>query len=172
MYCYTKEEYYINNIEGNNRGWGLTFTASPATVSIPTGQITITSKGYVNFVVPQRITRVQVKSEGYIFNYVSVTPNSYHRLYVGENSDDNGTVYYLACDTHTTACNNGFSDVGRFTISWSTEINKHAADWWLMQGGYLDTLNSVVVILMTSCSNREVIYELSANCKRSCFELR
>lgn len=28
----------------------------------------------------------------------------------------------------------GFSFVGDFTISWSPEINKHAADWWEQEG--------------------------------------
>lgn len=86
----------------------------------------------VDFVVPQGITTIRVESDGIIFNYIGVTPNSHHLLGVfgWANPDDNRLLYYLGCDEHQAPWMNGFSYIRTFTISWSPEINKHAADWW------------------------------------------
>lgn len=107
-----------------------------AVPTVPTGQMTIRDNQYVNFVVPQGITTIRVESDGYIYSYIGVTPNSHHMLGIGSDVDPetNDIVYYLGCGEHEAMWMDGFSYVDDFTISWSPEINKHAADWWEQEG--------------------------------------
>lgn len=116
---------------------GRVFQVRKQTVpTVPTGQMTIGGDDYVDFVVPQGITTISVESDGYIYSYIGVTPNSHHMLGTGTYVDPetNDIVYYLGCGEHEAAWTDGFSYVNNFTISWSPEINKHAADWWEQEG--------------------------------------
>lgn len=107
-----------------------------AVPTVPTGQITIGYYDSVNFVVPQGITTIRVESDGDTYNYIGVTPNSHHLLGVNDYVDPetNDIVYYLVCGEHEAPWMDGFSYAKTFTISWSPEINKHAADWWEQEG--------------------------------------
>ena len=107
-----------------------------AVPTVPTGQITIGYYDVVNFVVPQGITTIRVESDGEFFNYIGVTPNSHHLLgvYGYYDPETNDELYYLACGEHEAPWMDGFSYTTNFTISWSPEINKHAADWWEQEG--------------------------------------
>lgn len=67
------EEYYVNNIEGNNRG-GLTFTASPASeIVIPTGYLINETNTYDitrTITIPNGVKVIEVYAEGGTDNQV------------------------------------------------------------------------------------------------------
>lgn len=118
---------------------GNTYQVRKSTVpTVPTGQMTIRDNDYVNFVVPQGITTIRVESDGYIYDYIGVAPNSHHMLGTGTYVDPetNDIVFYLGCGEHEAPWMNGFSYTAAFTISWSPEINKEPPTWW----EYPDTL--------------------------------
>lgn len=120
------EEYYVNNFEGNNRG-GLTFTASPATASVPTGEHRVKASND-QFTVPNGITVVMVSSAitSNAKRYIGVTPGKTYKLTVTVKPPNappvpgillirlahDNTVWYHASEDST------------IIISWSPEINK------------------------------------------------
>lgn len=111
----------------------MTFSASGASVVIPTGSIDV-SYQTVNFTVPAGITVLHMWNR-YLEAYVGVTPNTTHGLWYDENyrDDFNGEVYALevACDPHgriTGTVEETTNLPGSITVEWSPEINKHPVD--------------------------------------------
>ena len=114
-------------------GGGLTISASPATISIPTGSMQFTV-GTHEFTVPAGVTVIKVAESTYDYalEFVGVTPLTKHSLYVytteEENPDDIERPIILVdmeCRTHDHQLwgEMEFSDF--FTLYWSPEINKH-----------------------------------------------
>lgn len=108
----------------------MTFSASGASVVIPTGSIEV---GYqtVNFTVPAGITVLHMWNR-YIETYVGVTPNTTHGLWYDEEyrDDIDGEVYTLqvSCDPHgyiDSTLEETTNPPGSITVEWSPEINKH-----------------------------------------------
>lgn len=111
----------------------MTFSASGASVVIPTGSIDV-SYQTVNFTVPAGIT-VLYMGNRYFEAYVGVTPNTTHGLWYNEEyrGDVAGEVYMLSvyCDPHgcITRTTEETTDLpGYITVKWSPEINKHPVD--------------------------------------------
>lgn len=108
----------------------MTFSASGASVVIPTGSIEI---GYqtVNFTVPAGITVLHMWNR-YLNAYVGVTPNTTHGLWYDEEyrDDVDGEVYTftVGCEQHghvTGTLEETTDPPGSITVEWSPEINKH-----------------------------------------------
>lgn len=96
-------------------GGGTTFSASPATVSVPTGSVYVDRN--TTFTVPAGVKVIYVNMDN--SNYVGVTPNSGHTL----------TWYYgsrtiLKCNHNKEWGKNNHPSKRKATISWSPEINK------------------------------------------------
>lgn len=106
----------------------INLTASPATIAIPIGSLRITSD--ITFTVPAGITVIAI-NEGSSTNYISVRPNSTHRLRWNRfNVGGEIVMWFMKCDTHPdsdfwTAVAHDSKDV---TLSWSPEINKHSTN--------------------------------------------
>lgn len=96
-------------------GGGTTFSASPATVSVPTGSVYVDTN--TTFTVPAGVKVIYVKMDN--SNYVGVTPNSEHTL----------TWYYhgfstiLKCNHNKEWGKNSHANKRKATIYWSPEIN-------------------------------------------------
>lgn len=128
-------------------GGGVTFSASPATISVPTGSVDFTHNG--KFTIPQGIHIAKARLYGMddysnkydITKFVAVTPNKTYRLqgklpYEQPNYQEkfygdplllnrDSFVYWVgsvADDDQDDA------DILKFTISWSPEINTHTPD--------------------------------------------
>lgn len=113
----------------------MTFSASGASVVIPTGSIDV-SYQTVNFTVPAGITVLHMWNR-YFEAYVGVTPNTKHKLYYDEicRDDIDGETYMLEviCESHgyitgTTEEIGGGNTPGSITIEWSPSINTHSVD--------------------------------------------
>ena len=109
---------------------GTTFSASPATVSVPTGEHRVTTKWVSDdqFTVPNGITVVMVSSNitSDAKRYIGVTPGKTYKLTITAKSPDyppapgfllvrlahDNTVWYYASEGST-----------NFVISWSPKIN-------------------------------------------------
>lgn len=111
----------------------MTFSASGASVVIPTGSIDV---GYqtVNFTVPAGITVLHMWNR-YLEAYVGVTPNTTHGLWYDEEyrGDLDGEFYILevACDPHgyiARTLEETTNPPGSITVEWSPKINKHPVD--------------------------------------------
>ena len=108
----------------------MTFTASPATVSVPTGEHRVTRKWASNdqFTIPNGITVVMVSSSiaSDAKRYIGVTPGKTYKLTMTVKSPEyppvpwillvrlahDNTVWYYVSEGRT-----------NFVISWSPEIN-------------------------------------------------
>lgn len=115
-------------------GGGTTFSASPATVSVPTGSMQF-NVGIHEFTVPAGVTVIKVAEEAYDYalEFVGVTPLTKHSLYVytteEENPDDEErptVILNMQCRTHDSPLWGESEFAGFFTLYWSPEINKHA----------------------------------------------
>lgn len=111
----------------------MTFSASAASVAIPTGSIDV-SYQTVNFTVPAGIT-VLYMGNRYFEIYVGVTPNTTHGLWYDEyyRDDVDGEVYEIevVCEQHGRIYSTleETTDLpGYVTVKWSPEINKHPVD--------------------------------------------
>lgn len=111
----------------------MTFSASGASVVIPTGSIDV-SYQTVNFTVPAGITVLHMWN-CYLEAYVGVTPNTTHGLWYNEEyrDDVDGEWYTLEviCDPHgyiTRTMEETSNPPGSITVEWSPEINKHPVD--------------------------------------------
>lgn len=81
-------------------GGGVTFSASPATVSVPTGSIDIVYGG-TKFTVPAGIHVLEVeliKDQGAFA--VGVTPGSIHEFNMHVVHGDQASVYSISCSIH------------------------------------------------------------------------
>ena len=119
------EEYYGYNDEGNNRGGGTTFSASPAIVSVPTGETTISDSGqYFTFPNGVIVIKVYSKSIPDFVSYVGITSGSQHTFKIYR---DDVHSYSLVCIMDDV---NWLSDAETraFVLSWSPEINTHKPD--------------------------------------------
>lgn len=111
----------------------MTFSASGASVVIPTGSIDVSYKT-VNFTVPAGITVLHMWNR-YLEAYVGVTPNTTHGLQYDEECNDHihGELwtFEVTCDQHgyITGTLEETNDPPRsITVEWSPEINKHSVD--------------------------------------------
>lgn len=113
----------------------MTFSASGASIIIPTGRIELTYNT-VDFTVPTGITVLHMYNR-YMEAYVGVTPNTKHELYYDENYRDDveGEMYILEviCESHgyitgTLEEIGGGNTPGSITIEWSPSINTHSVD--------------------------------------------
>ena len=109
-------------------GGGTTFSATPATVSIPTGSIDI-DYGGTKFTVPAGIHVLQIdliKGKGAVA--VGVTPGSIHKFEMHVVHGDQASVYSIGCNTHNKVFLQGVQLPNYVpilpSISWSPEINK------------------------------------------------
>lgn len=132
-------------LKGTIRG-GVTFSVSPATVSIPTGSVTITEDKIYStytFTVPAGIKVVALRLTEYYQTYgpmyIGVTPGSSHnlRLYSHYAVGAQMIAYEVICGTHHNAtwghavlCPrvDGGLRFLNYIISWSPEINTHTPD--------------------------------------------
>lgn len=116
-------------------GGGTTFSASPATVSVPTGSY---EGDLPYFVIPANVhilaLSITIDVSGGIFTldpvYIGVTPGSYHKPESFSYEQGQTMVFGVQCSTHD---NMGWMmhrvplrEFNSFTyrISWSPEINK------------------------------------------------
>lgn len=131
-------------------GGGVVFSASPATVSIPTDSVDFTYTG--EFTIPQGVHVVKARlygTDGYGNNYdkttfVAVTPNKKYKL-IGEwpyERPDEQERFYMdpVLYNSVTGTNKRVFWIGEteeyadgadsldFIISWSPEINTHTPD--------------------------------------------
>ena len=123
-------------------GGGVTISASPATVSIPTGSIDIQEdETPLNFTVPTGITVLKVElwvgsNSNSKIAYVGVTPGSVHTIMLQHGNSQLPVIpHAVVCTTHRHPNNNpitvyvviGIQDYQPMTarISWSPEINTH-----------------------------------------------
>lgn len=109
------------------------FSASPATVSIPTGSIVIYGKR--NFTVPNGVKIIQVSYDGSdnAISYVGVTSGSQHtlELFTGGSSQPI-TPHGVLCITHKISkeyihwvfVRLPYDADPKYRLSWSPEINK------------------------------------------------
>lgn len=113
----------------------MTFSASEASIIIPTGRIEL-DFNTVNFTVPAGITVLWMHNY-YMNAYVGVTPNTKHRLcYVEEYRGNTGEEMYtleVICESHgyitgTMEEIDGGNTPGSITIEWSPSINTHSVD--------------------------------------------
>lgn len=113
----------------------MTFSASEASIIIPTGRIEL-GFNTVNFTVPAGIT-VLCMHNRYLSAYVGVTPNTKHKLYYDEfyRDDFDGEMYSLEviCESHGYITGTmeeiaGGNTPGSITIEWSPSINTHSVD--------------------------------------------
>lgn len=112
-------------------GGGTTFSASPATVSIPTG--TYTPKVGINapftFTVPDKITIVQVSDKLTAYKrYIGVTPGKAYELIIkikppGEDPQPNNVLLGLSNNHNYNTWDMIPPNNNNFIISWSPEIN-------------------------------------------------
>lgn len=101
-------------------GGGTTFSASPATVSVPTGKVSVTRN--TTFTVPAGVKVIYVSMDNP--KYVGVTPNSTHRI-----EWRYGSRTILRCTSHNKDWGtNNHSSRPRAIISWSPSINTHTPD--------------------------------------------
>ena len=114
-------------------GWGgVTISASPATVSIPTGIFESYSERFT-FTVPHGVKVIKIyqfPNQSSYATYIGVIPNSVHKLYWKVKYGDNYDTYYLQCTSHKNKQWYEERNASHIYIEWSPEINKHAADWW------------------------------------------
>ena len=109
-------------------GGGTTFSASPATVSVPTGSISIEKFG--GFTVPSGVHVIEVTCDQVDTVYVGVTPNTTHHIAVFMDEDPylEDFNWQVICDAHSNKVyidNHGNNDSGIVDISWSPKINTH-----------------------------------------------
>lgn len=113
----------------------MTFSASEASIIIPTGRIEL-GFNTVNFTVPAGITVLYMHNR-YLSAYVGVTPKTKHKLYYDESyrDDVDGEMYTLEvlCESHgyitgTMEEIGGGNTPGSITIEWSPSINTHSVD--------------------------------------------
>jgi hypothetical protein len=113
----------------------MTFSASGASITIPTGRMEL-DYNTVDFTVPAGITVLYMYNR-YLSAYVGVTPNTKHKLYYDENyrDDVDGETYTLdvVCESHgyitgTMEEIGGGNTPGSITIEWSPSINTHPVD--------------------------------------------
>lgn len=106
-------------------GGGTTFSASPATVSVPTGSITIKKHGA--FTVPSGVHVIKVTCEADTV-CVGVTPNTTHYIdiYIDKDPYLEDFDWQVVCSTHSKVYidNNASGDDWIVDIYWSPEINK------------------------------------------------
>lgn len=106
-------------------GGGTTFSASPATVSVPTGSISVKIDGI--FIVPLGVHVIEVTCDQVDSVYVGVTPNTTHHIAVYTDEDPylEDFDWVVECLEHSKVYidNNGNNDSGIVDISWSPEIN-------------------------------------------------
>lgn len=105
------------------------FTASAATVDVPTGSVTLSFN--MDFTVPAGVNVIKVNPQGsgrYV-SYVGVTPGTKHHLqpFVGHSQGMVG--YGIKCTSHQDKYWIIFTipaevDI-KYTLSWSPEINTH-----------------------------------------------
>ena len=121
------EEYYGNNDEGNKRGGGLTFTASPAIVSVPTGSkvVTVKHETSFSFTVPENIHILHIENTANNSIYIAVKPLTTH---IYEFGDSAWGSCRFACKTHSCGFFRAKTKTP-LTISWSPEINTHTSDF-------------------------------------------
>nr|DAG40472.1 MAG TPA: hypothetical protein [Caudoviricetes sp.] len=135
-------------LKGTIWGGGVTFSASPATVSVPTGSVNFTYVG--EFTIPQGVHVVKARLYGTNYYggetsktaFVAVTPNKKYRLmgvWPFEYSEEQTERFY-ADEILINNTIGGVSWIGpsvydlsevdnlNFTISWSPEINTHTPD--------------------------------------------
>lgn len=125
---------------------GVTFSASPATVSIPTGSVTITEKDNLysthTFTVPAGIKVVELRLTEYYSTYgpiyIGVTPGSSHNLRLYGRQWSQIRLYGVICGTHHDVewgkpipypISGGYLRFLNYIISWSPEINTHTPDY-------------------------------------------
>lgn len=125
----------LNVNAGGRINSNMTFSASEASIIIPTGRIEL-GFNTVNFTVPAGIT-VLYMHNCYLSAYVGVTPNTKHKLYYDESyrDDVDGENYILEvlCESHgyitgTMEEIGGGNTPGSITIEWSPSINTHSVD--------------------------------------------
>lgn len=122
-----EESYYVNNDEGNNRGGGVTFSASPATVNIPTGSkvVTVKHETSFSFTVPENIHILLIDNDAnHNSIYVAVKPLTTHTYEFGDSS---WGACRFACKTHSCGFFRAKTKTS-LTISWSPEINTHTSE--------------------------------------------
>ena len=116
-------------------GGGATFSASPATVSVPTGSY---EGDLPNFVIPANVhilaLSLTMDVSGGIFTldpvYIGVTPGSYHKPKSFFHGQGQTMVFGVQCSTHDNMSwmvhGVPLREFNSFTyrISWSPEINK------------------------------------------------
>lgn len=125
----------LNVNAGGRINSNMTFSASEASIIIPTGRIEL-GFNTVNFTVPAGITVLYMHNR-YLSAYVGVTPNTKHKLYYDEfyRDDVDGESYILEvlCKSHgyitgTMEEIGGGNTPGSITIEWSPSINTHSVD--------------------------------------------
>ena len=107
---------------------GVTFSACPATVSVPTGDLNVSIS--TNFTVPSSVNVVMVTCDGpYPIRYIGVTPQKRYNLALSIKGQGFPPYpeYTLSRLEHITGSKGivwqlAFSD--NYNISWSPEINK------------------------------------------------
>ena len=113
-------------------GGGVTFSASPATVSVPTGSIVIYERR--NFTVPNGVKIIQVSYDGSdnAISYVGVTSGSQHILESFTGGDAQPiTPHGVCCITHKISneyipwvfVRLPYEVDPKYRLSWSPEIN-------------------------------------------------
>lgn len=125
----------LNVNAGGRINSNMTFSASEASIIVPTGRIEL-GFNTVDFTVPAGITVLHMYNR-YLNAYVGVTPNTKHKLYYDEyyRDDNTGEMYTLEvlCESHgyitgTMEEIGGGNTPGSITIEWSPLINTHSVD--------------------------------------------
>ena len=104
------------------------FTASAATVDVPTGSVTISTN--MDFTVPAgvNVIKVNTQNNNSFISYVGVTPGAKHHLHIFIRSNQGLLMYGLACTSHTDIMWIYFMIPAEtypiYELSWSPEINK------------------------------------------------
>lgn len=123
----------LNVNAGGRINSNMTFSASEASIIIPTGRIEL-GFNTVNFTVPAGITVLYMHNR-YLSAYVGVTPNTTHGLSYNEdyraNTGEEVYTFKVYCDQHryiTGTLKETTNPPGSITVEWSPEINKHPVD--------------------------------------------
>lgn len=116
-------------------GGGLTISASPATVNVPTGNWGGTIGDYFNTstLMGTNVFKVKLVVDNDTYTrYVGITLGSIHTIRaIPQHISPSDAVYRVVCDTHTKAYIQVMGRTGAscsFYISWSPEINAHTPD--------------------------------------------